>query len=481
MTSTFTTNKTLELPANGDYVNTWNIPVNGDMTVIDTALGGITNLNATAGSATLTYTQYRPLTLSVSGAVAANVVYTIPSGVGGQWIVRNNMTDSSGGPWDLVFQSGGGGTYVVAPRGYTTTIFSDGVNINFSDSRSLVAGSNRQIQYNNNGVFGASSTFVYDGNGNLGVGTASPSTSIHVYKSGTASFRLQNTTTTMDSYVDASYGVFGTITNSPLIFTTNNVERIRVEAGGNVGVGTIAPSNYGNAYIRNLTVYFTDQNITLGAYYQASVAQYGIINSGDTNNANPMPLVFQGAGIERMRIDNSGNLLVGTTTVLNYAKITVVNNNPQIVARNSGATAGKFWNCPYIDVDNNIYIINQDNVGVVLLDGSSSWAANSDERLKDIIAPITSALESVKSLRAVRYSWKSDADKEPHVGLIAQDVQKVLPEVVHSVKLPSSSDDTEYLTVSYSEIVPLLVAALQELTTKNYALEARLAKLENAQ
>ena len=61
MVSTYTTNKSLEKPGNGDYVDTWNVPVNSDMDVIDQAFGGVTNLNSTAGSATLTSTQYRSL------------------------------------------------------------------------------------------------------------------------------------------------------------------------------------------------------------------------------------------------------------------------------------------------------------------------------------------------------------------------------------------------------------------------------------
>lgn len=129
MASSYTTNKGLEKPANGDYVDTWNIPVNGDMDVIDQAFGGVTNLNATSGSAILTDTQYRSLIISISGAIAAPVTYTIPSGVGGQWIVRNTTTDSSGGPHAVTIISGGGGTSVVIPRTITTLIFADGTNI----------------------------------------------------------------------------------------------------------------------------------------------------------------------------------------------------------------------------------------------------------------------------------------------------------------------------------------------------------------
>ena len=124
MTSTFTTNKTLELPGNGDYVNTWNIPANGDFSIIDAALGGVTSLNATSGSATLTVSQYRPLILNISGAISADVTYTIPSGVGGQWVVNNNTT----GGHNVIIASGGAGTTATVGDGFSVTVVCDGTN-----------------------------------------------------------------------------------------------------------------------------------------------------------------------------------------------------------------------------------------------------------------------------------------------------------------------------------------------------------------
>ena len=129
MTSSFTTNKVIEKPGNGDYVDTWNVPVNGDMDIIDQAFGGTTSLNATGGSATLTDTQYRSLFFSITGAISASVVYTIPSGKAGQWIVFNSTTDSSGGPWTITFASGGGGTSFVVPRNTRMHIVCDGTNV----------------------------------------------------------------------------------------------------------------------------------------------------------------------------------------------------------------------------------------------------------------------------------------------------------------------------------------------------------------
>jgi hypothetical protein len=129
MTSSFTTNKVIEKPGNGDYVDTWNVPVNGDMDIIDQAFGGTTSLNATGGSATLTDTQYRSLFFSITGSISASVVYTIPSGKAGQWIVFNSTTDSSGGPWTITFASGGGGTSFVVPRNTRMHIVCDGTNV----------------------------------------------------------------------------------------------------------------------------------------------------------------------------------------------------------------------------------------------------------------------------------------------------------------------------------------------------------------
>jgi hypothetical protein len=129
MVSTYTTNKRLEKPGNGDYVGTWNVPVNGDMDAIDQAFGGVTSLNASTGSVTLTYSQYRSLFFKVSGAITANVTYTIPINVGGQWVVYNTTTDSGGGPFAITFASGGAGLSVNVPRNSIAQIISDGTNV----------------------------------------------------------------------------------------------------------------------------------------------------------------------------------------------------------------------------------------------------------------------------------------------------------------------------------------------------------------
>ena len=148
MPSSFTTNKTLELPANGAYIDTWNVPVNGDMSIIDQAFGGTTSLNATSGSATLADTQYRSLILSISGAIAANVTYTIPIGVGGQWVCYNNTS----GNYLVYLASGGGGNIEAIPQGQQSLMACNGTDVWLVSSAASAVptgGGTNKIFYNN--------------------------------------------------------------------------------------------------------------------------------------------------------------------------------------------------------------------------------------------------------------------------------------------------------------------------------------------
>lgn len=136
MTSSFTTNKHIEQPANGDDVNTWDVPVNADWAIIDKALGGSTSFNVTGASGTtvLSITQYQPLAFLFSGVLSANLNYQIPSGVGGQWIVNNTTT----GSFTVTITSGGGGVSTASPQGSIITIWSDGTNIQLANTSASI-------------------------------------------------------------------------------------------------------------------------------------------------------------------------------------------------------------------------------------------------------------------------------------------------------------------------------------------------------
>jgi len=175
------------------------------------------------------------------------------------------------------------------------------------------------------------------------------------------------------------------------------------------------------------------------------------------------PIVFGTSNVEVMRINSSGALLVGTATV-NYA------NSGVTVSTDAGTT--KWLVGPYTGSGTTFLISAASGFGVYLASTSAtSWSSLSDERTKDIIEPISDAVAKVTSLRAIIGSYKNDETKKRRAFLIAQDVQKVLPEAVDSNK-----PDT--LGLAYTDVIPLLVASIQELSAKNDALEARLAALE---
>jgi hypothetical protein len=134
------------------------------------------------------------------------------------------------------------------------------------------------------------------------------------------------------------------------------------------------------------------------------------------------------------------------------------------------------------------------------LDGSdTSWAAASDERLKKNVTESTAGLSFINDLRAVTFQWESKdaiadtlpqydaASSDPvygtgntHHGFIAQEVKAVIDahsDVVDGHNIWSEDPDgTQQLAPG--ALVPMLVKAIQELSNKNTALEARLAKLE---
>ena len=103
----------------------------------------------------------------------------------------------------------------------------------------------------------------------------------------------------------------------------------------------------------------------------------------------------------------------------------------------------------------------------------------SDKRLKDDIQTIENATEKVSKLRGVSYTWNDGSRKgEREIGVIAQEVEKVVPEIVHEKKLPFVGDET-YKTVDYEKLVALLIESNKEQQDIISQLEERIIDLEN--
>ena len=291
---------------------------------------------------------------------------------------------------------------------------------------------------------------------------------------------------------DSNTGIFFPAADT-IAFTEGGVEAMRIDSSGNVGIGTSSPAQKLHVASASAT-YIQVQNTgnSVNAYYGVDTGG-GWMGTSTNHYA-----AFYTNNTERMRIDSSGNLLVGTTS--NPAKITT-NGNMSINAGGYGGVLGTGLGINaggYNDTtskarvvhiggigDNNNrcgwtaysiktngagngaeYFIRpviwtgsafteQGSAGVYLTDNATSWTSASDERLKENLEPIANAVEKVKTIRAVTGKYKADTNGTSRAFLIAQDVQAVLPEAV-------TENAEGYLGLAYTETIPLLVAAIKE-------------------
>ena len=170
--------------------------------------------------------------------------------------------------------------------------------------------------------------------------------------------------------------------------------------------------------------------------------------------------------VTRATFDNSGNLLVGTTSYGSYNTVRLtLCADPAGAKWAVGPTTGSY---------NSFYISTSGSTGVYLANTSAtSWSSVSDERFKTDFQPIENAIEKVCSLRALTGRYKEDATNTRKAFLIAQDVLAVLPEAVDTA-------NTEKYGLAYTDTIPLLVAAIKEQQAIIQSLTARITALEGA-
>ena len=167
-------------------------------------------------------------------------------------------------------------------------------------------------------------------------------------------------------------------------------------------------------------------------------------------------------GTVPVNIDSSGNLLVGATSTgyTDSRLVLSLDNSTKWVTGPGAGIATRFY-------------VSASNSGGVYLNGTSatSWTAISDERFKSELLPIENATEKVVSLRAVTGVLTSDESKTRKAFLMAQDVLAVLPEAVDTT-------NPEQLGLAYTDVIPLLVAAIKEQQALITALTTRITALE---
>tara|TARA_Y100000593_G_scaffold87017_1_gene166759 strand:+ start:31 stop:1656 length:1626 start_codon:yes stop_codon:yes gene_type:complete len=171
-----------------------------------------------------------------------------------------------------------------------------------------------------------------------------------------------------------------------------------------------------------------------------------------------------------MTIDNNGKVTTGGAYDSNYALYVIdANNRTQATSQfhiNGSGYSAFHW------LDATAYYINQNSTirslriysgtsgGVELAAGGTSWGTFSDETEKENIKPLDNVLDKIKDYRCVKFNFKEDEEKETKIGFIAQDWENDFGEVVYKSK---NRNEEEKLAMKYTETMPVLLKAIQEL------------------
>ena len=281
-------------------------------------------------------------------------------------------------------------------------------------------------------------------NGNVGIGTANPQTTLHVVGSallegpasvirinsttgpaGSRNFQIQNTTS-------AGGGLAFGSTNDDNTWKNGNI--LLLKSNGNVGIGTVSPQAL--LHVQGYT--------TVGGVPGATSHSLTVVNT-DTTTASPYGIVGQaysptGAAIGGLNLSaggGEGHLGLGSWGVLCY---------------------------------------------VGQCGGISDWAVTSDRRLKTDVRSIDNALDKVLKLEGVYYNWidpKNDAQEGEKVGLVAQDVEAVFPQIVTTDDSTPDALPGGTKMLAYGNLLGPVVQALKEFHEKWLTDHAMLMEQQN--
>ena len=309
---------------------------------------------------------------------------------------------------------------------------------------------------------------------------------------------------------DTNTGIFFPSADT-IAFTEGGTEAMRINSSANVGIGTTSPRAKTEIFDSSVSGVFsatdlstwrvlqvrnniegasgTAAGIALGGDGTSDTETAGIVGISDNTTGGVCQLAFLtatgNASAERMRIDSSGNVLVGTTTPSVATQQGIVLKPGEGLLMNSDVTndGTSLILCytSFSTADQTKFeVTSSGNVK----SRTNSYAGFSDERLKQGITPASSQWSDIKNIEVMKFQMKSEqfSDEENPwmIGVIAQQVEKVSPALVE--------DDVKdgMKTVKYSILYMKAVKALQEamerieqLETKNTSLEARLIALEN--
>jgi len=343
------------------------------------------------------------------------------------------------------------GNYVIKNQtgGTTPVVISTGGNLGLGVTPSAWSSSFKAMQV---GAVGAlwSST-----------GTAGSWLSRNNFFDGSAFKYLQ--TSFAQAYEMASDGShkFYTAPSGTAGTTASLTQAMTLTAEGNLGIGSTSPTNLSN--YKTITM-----NATTGSIIdlQSAGTTLGRIQTDTTYSlalwtATATPMVFGTNYTERARIDSSGNLLVGTTSVLTSGKFSVEFNG----TNNNGIVLND--TVPAAHVNYALFQITGTTIGSIARVGATSaviYNTTSDYRLKTVVGAVTGQGARIDALKPVDYLWTESGQQAR--GFLAHEFQQVYANSVNGTKdAVDENGNPKYqsMQAGSSEVIADLVAEIQSL------------------
>ena len=294
--------------------------------------------------------------------------------------------------------------------------------------------------------------------------------------------------------------IFGSRTGN-----SSYAERMRIDPNGNIGIGNItptAPITFGNTVVNTINENTSNDVIpnkmqlwgSAGATFGLGISTDDLDYFSRYNHRFYVGSTPTGRGTEAFTVLANGNVGIGTSSPT--SKFTVEGAG---VVANIGGTAGGILQVRQINGKSAVSAASDNlflnygtgfnvNVGggpgtslltvfgpastCTIGNGTGATNCTSDIRLKKDIQPISGALEKLALIKGVTFHWKDPKKAEPeHLGVIAQDVEKVFPQAVTTISDTTLPGGTAK-AVDYAVLVAPLIEAVKELKDRNEALRA---------
>jgi hypothetical protein len=364
----------------------------------------------------------------------------------------------------------------------------------------------RDLQIEGDGV-----TATFKGNGNVGIGTSSPTSPLHVGTATSGNQKIQHWGEPgfVDNYglilrgssLDGVFKFYGLNNGTE---TTNPILSMN-RSSGNVGIGTSSPSNFSGVGFTGpfldiagiLQIKGTSAN-TLAAFqlggdtYRKALIYtpvgtdtpylaFGVATSGSSSSAN-----------EVMRITSGGNVGIGTSSPGSALEVVATgggtcaiqgvnpNGTTAPIFQASSITTGSTSWYAYVAQSGNGSAITTNTMFVYgngnIVNVNNSYGTLSDIKLKENIVDATPKLDDILKLKVRNFNLIGDKNKQ--IGFIAQEMEKIFPALIEETPdkdLDNNDLGTVTKTIKTSVLIPMLVKAIQELSQEVNELKAKLA------